>query len=50
MLNIVPFGLAVLEKIFQHFTTYTNVYQLYISICKSLSPLSGAIHDPRDFI
>jgi len=33
MLNIVPFGAAVLKKNFK----------------KRLSPLSGAIHDPRDF-
>jgi len=40
MLKIVQFGAAVLEKFFQAFPN--------TSLCKSLSPCSGAIHDPRD--
>jgi len=43
MLNMIPFGEAVIEK--------TIVYAFpYISICKSLSPWGGVIYDPRDFI
>jgi len=42
MLNIVRFGEAVLEKIFLAF--------LYILLCKSLSPWSGAKYDTRDLI
>jgi len=40
MLNIVPFGVAFLEK-----KNYFPIYQ-----CKSLSPWGGGIYDPRDFI
>jgi len=43
MLNIGPFGAAVLEKkIFKAF--------LYILLCKSLSTWDRAIYNLRDFI
>jgi len=41
MLNIVPFGAAVLEKILQAFSS--------ISLCKNVIPWGGAIYNPRDF-
>jgi len=43
MLNIVPFGVAFLEK------NTVEVFP-YISLCRSLSHSDGAIYDPRDFI
>jgi len=43
MLNIVPFGAAVLEQNF-----FLSIS--YVSLCKSLSPWGGDIDDPRVFI
>jgi len=41
MLNIVPFGAEFLRR----FLVFP-----YVSLCKSLRPLGGDIHYPRDFI
>jgi len=43
MLNIIPFGAAVLEK--KIFKAFPNIL-----LCKKLSPWGGVIYNPGDFI